>query len=178
MKKIEINTGQYALVDDEDYEVVRDYKWRLHGGRYASTGDKTVFMHRLILGASVPKWPQAHIDHINNDGLDNRRSNLRVTNSKGNNWNAKRRKDNTTGYKGVAKLRDKFRAYIFVNGKQIYLGKRDTPEEASLLYRAAADKYYGSLQIMARQEKRARLHLKICPSSVRATRRRCSVTRR
>ena len=77
-------------------------------------------MHRVI--TKCPKGKQ--VDHINGDGLDNRKANLRICTVNENNKNAKMRKDNKSGYKGVSWYpnRHKWRCVIFVNKKQIYLG--------------------------------------------------------
>lgn len=139
---IELNHGKKAIIDAEDYALVKDYKWRFNG-RYAETGDKAIFMHRLILNVKEP-WPKVHTDHINGDGLDNRKNNLRIVTPSQNQHNSKRRTDNTTGFKGVSKRKDGgYRAYLFFNGKQIYLGGAKTTIQASKLYDEGIKKYYG-----------------------------------
>jgi hypothetical protein len=83
MRKIALTRGFVALVDDEDWPAVSQYKWyclRRHDIPYAARGGRrgeprTVYMHRQIL-APVP--PGMHVDHINHDGLDNRRCNIRT----------------------------------------------------------------------------------------------------
>lgn len=79
MKRVPLTKGLVALVDDADFHLVRDRKWHAQLGQrtyYAYSGrwPNRVAMHRLILGLSG-STPQ--VDHVNRDGLDNRRRNLR-----------------------------------------------------------------------------------------------------
>lgn len=85
------------------------------------------------------------IDHINGNGLDNRRDNIRLATHTQNMRNTKLRKNNKTGYKGVMwnTRRRKFQTYITVNSKLIYLGQFDLAEEAHKAYCDAAVKYHG-----------------------------------
>lgn len=139
---IKLNYGKKAIIDAEYYELVKDYKWRFDG-RYAVTGDKATYMHRLILDIKEA-WPKVHTDHINGDGLDNRKCNLRAVTPAQNQHNSKKRVDNTAGYKGVSKRKDgSYRAYLFIKGKQIYLGGAKTALQASRLYDEGIKKYYG-----------------------------------
>lgn len=93
----------YALVDTEDYDKLIKYQWYKQGkyaARFRRRGEdspKGVFMHRVLL--NPPKDKQ--IDHINGNGLDNRRMNLRIVTASQNNHNSRIRKDNTSGYKGI-----------------------------------------------------------------------------
>lgn len=122
MKLIPITQGLFAQVDDEDYEWLSQWKWCAMSkgprskGFYAcrQTRDKgkktTLLMHRAIL--DTPKGLDT--DHINNDGLDNRRENLRAVDRTQNNYNSGMHSNNKSGVKGVswftpAKL---WRAYI------------------------------------------------------------------
>jgi acetylornithine deacetylase/succinyl-diaminopimelate desuccinylase-like protein len=85
----------------------------------------------------------AHVDHINGDAKDNRIANLRLVNSKQNQENSRRPKNNTTGFKGVARYRDKYRSYICHNRRQIHLGIYDTAKEAHAAYCDAAKNMLG-----------------------------------
>lgn len=129
------------------------FKWkaRFHGGRRAGTVTREGYIrinigcmsfkaHRLawIMHYGVVPEPGRHMDHINGDKTDNRICNLRVVGSKENQENRCRPKSNTSGFKGVAKCKGRYRAYISHNRKQIHLGVFATPEEAHAAYCKAA----------------------------------------
>ena len=155
MKEIPLNgavaAGRCALVDDSDYECVARYKW--HAGASSSASGtlyagscskidgvwKTFRMHKLITG-----WPMT--DHINHDGLDNRRSNLRpVTNSQ-NAANMQQRRSSSSRYKGVSwnQRYSRWRAFIRLNGKSVHLGYFDDEISAATAYAVAALSAWGS----------------------------------
>lgn len=106
---------------------------------------KLVRAHRLAWLFMTGEWPDTDVDHENRNRDDNRWSNLRLATRTQNNANSKRPKTNTSGYKGVFwhKNYRKWVARIQINGKGMYLGARDDPEEAHKLYVAAANKYFG-----------------------------------
>jgi hypothetical protein len=91
-------------------------------------------MHQVILGRS-----DAEPDHINRNGLDNQRGNLRPSTSAQNKYNARKRKVSISPYKGVTldRERGKWRARIVIDGRQISLGYFDTQEQAGGAYQAA-----------------------------------------
>ena len=137
-----------VLIDEEDWEKISEYRWHLWSGPtnntiYARVSNMGTGMHRIILNA--PKGTM--IDHINGNGLDNRKENLRFCTKRENNANQKKNINNSSGYKGVAKASNysysKWRAYIRVDYKQIHLGNHNTPEEAARAYDVAAKKYFG-----------------------------------
>lgn len=128
--------GKFAIADDEDASLLQGKKWYVHNKKYAATTvyegggrSRILFMHNLILGSKG-------IDHVNGNGLDNRRSNLRVCTHSQNMMNISRHKDNKSGYKGVSwcKLNKRWKAQITINGKNTYLGLFATPEEAHKIY--------------------------------------------
>lgn len=101
MKRIELTPCEYAIVDDEDYNYMLNFKWRLsneRGHKYAVTTCGR--MHRIIMKITDSKL---FVDHINHNGLDNRRDNLRICTHSENVRNKRKCIDNTTGYKGVNK---------------------------------------------------------------------------
>lgn len=151
MKSIPLTQGKIALVDDEDYEYLNQWKWQAYRSKntwyaqrsYKINGrKKSVSMHRLLVSAKDDKL----VDHINGDGLDNRKSNLRICTLTENNHNRRINKDNHSGYKGVYwHARDKrYIAQIKVNGKQIILGRFRDAVDAAKAYDKGAIRHHGS----------------------------------
>lgn len=89
--------------------------------------------------------PNEQVDHINGDGLDNRKSNLRICNGSQNRCNKGKPKNNTSGYKGVTwhTPNKKWVAQIAVNGKHSYIGSFKTKEEAAKAYNKKAKELHG-----------------------------------
>jgi hypothetical protein len=87
-------------------------------------------------------WP-VEIDHANLNRADDRWTNLREATRPQNNWNTRTPLTNTSGYKGVSRKRDKWRARIKVNGREISLGHFDTPERAFIAYIFASWDHHG-----------------------------------
>jgi hypothetical protein len=152
MVEIPLTKGRTALVDWADADLTQ-YKWcvRGQGILYAHRKGENrtlIDMHRVILERMLnrPLGIQEFADHISGDTLDNRRSNLRLATRAENNQNAKRRKDNKTGYKGVSFRPDlgTWRARINVDNHSIFLGQFKTPEAAYAAYCDAAKKYHGA----------------------------------
>jgi len=149
MRKIPLTHGKVALVDDEDYERLKYLRWYAHKDRhiwYAQAHHPrhgTVVMHRVILGLGRGRLVLS--DHIDGDGLNNQRSNLRRANPQQNAVNRQKQRNNTSGYPGVAlhKPTGRWEAKIRVNRERISLGYFNTPEEAARAYIAAALKYRG-----------------------------------
>lgn len=108
----------------------------------------TIHMHRVILARKLEcdeLLPTEFVDHINGNGLDNRRENLRLATHQQNLANQKLAKHNTSGYKGVSWnwRAKKWVARIQVNRKNLYLGSFDTPEQAHEAYCKKAIELYG-----------------------------------
>lgn len=149
MRKIKLSQGKYALVDNEDFDVISKYKWYYANGyaqrsQYMGGGrsNKKVIvqqMHRLIMGSPDGKM----VDHKNHDCLDNRKSNLRVCSRTENRRNARKHSNNKSGYKGVWFENGKFRSAIWNGIKNINLGTFSTAKEAALAYDSAAISRYG-----------------------------------
>jgi hypothetical protein len=137
-KQIPLTKGLFAIIDDEDYERISSLSWRAKTGwsgiTYAiESGNPWRSMHRFIMECPFDKM----IDHINKNGLDNRRCNLRITTNSGN-------QHNRAGVKGYRfdSIREKWRARITIDHKQIELGFFDTEEEAANAYREAKATYH------------------------------------
>lgn len=163
MKTITLFCGRIALVDDEDYEYLSSFKWSYDQVGYAqrsvmtADGRRIRRMHHDILRVARGKL----IDHIDGNGLNNQRANLRVCDRTGNNRNRIVRKDCKSGLKGVTLMASgKWRARIIVNYKAIYLGYFPNAEGAAAAYDAAAVKYFGAFartnaQLAREQQPRA-----------------------
>lgn len=140
MKEIPLTMNQVAIVDDGDYEYLNQWKWhatKYKHGYYANRSElydervmegkrRTVVMHRVIANPS----PGMQVDHINRNGLDNRRCNLRVVTLRENQQN---RRDQAQ-FPCVQKYRRRYKAKMSIGYKQVYLGSFKTPEEAYSAY--------------------------------------------
>ena len=99
--------------------------------------------HILAVYIMTGGWPAAIVDHKNGDSVDNTWDNLRLATPHENQRNTKRRKDSASGYKGVTKVRGKYRARVTIEGKRVIVGEFPTPEQAHAAYQIAATKHYG-----------------------------------
>lgn len=142
--EIRLTKGHVALVDDADLErVIAAGSWQLSkcgGLLYAQHGGNRtgVRLHTFLTGWTL-------VDHINGDGLDNRRANLRPATPGQNAANMRRPRNNTSGFKGVTLYRrtGRWRAHITVDQRQRHLGYFDTAEEAAHAYDTAATQTWG-----------------------------------
>ncbi len=151
-RRIPLTQGKFAIVDPEDYEELARFKWfamRSRRGLYAirmvkaSDGSrKKIRMHRAILDVPQGKF----IDHINHNGLDNRRANLRIVTNLQNSWNKRKQKGNySSQYKGVSwsKRVGKWHTEIYCRGTKIFIGYFDDEKTAASAYNAKAQELYG-----------------------------------
>ena len=144
------NKDWFCYFDKEDYELIKPYYWIMQEG-YIITHfmDKkiryTIQMHRLILGLKKYENGGIVVDHKNGITYDNRKNNLRKCTISQNQFNVIKRKDNTSGVKGVSyyKTRNTWRARITVNGKIICLGYFENFEDAVKARKEAEEKYFG-----------------------------------
>lgn len=147
MKKIPLSQGKVALVDDEDYEwLIQQGKWsynRKKGYAFHKKGRTIAYMHAEIVNTPVGM----DTDHIDGNGLNNQRSNLRVCTHSQNHANVNKTRRNKSGFKGVfIEIRQQkimWSAGITVNRKSISLGTYPSPEAAARAYDNAARQYFG-----------------------------------
>ena len=147
--------GRVALVDDADYELVSQYRWRVYQRRRPGCRDSGPYaiahvrradghwtnttMHQLITG-------RTGTDHVNMDGLDNQRSNLRPATQSQNMGNTRSHAGSSSPFKGVCwdRQHQKWLAQICVAGRRAYLGRFTGEEDAARAYDAAAREAFGS----------------------------------
>ena len=137
--------GKYTLVDYEDYMRLKKYHWHISintsGITYVSRttkDNKKIYLHREILNP-----PDNYlIDHINMNGLDNRKENLRLATKQQNLVNSPKQRNNTSGYKGVYKCGYHWKAILGLNKQNIYLGCSKSKEEVARVYNLAASKQH------------------------------------
>lgn len=153
--EVALANGGVALIDDADYEAIRPYRWSAHrqstGHIYAVARTArnnyvrhTIRMHRIILAPAAGLF----VDHINGDGLDNRRANLRLCTPSQNSQNQRlRREAATSQFKGVSRTgktdQRPWFAAVYVAGVRRFSGLFATEIEAALAYDDAARRLHG-----------------------------------
>lgn len=150
---IEVKSKTHSIhnifIDGEDFDKIKDYKWHIsnqHNHMYVTCksiqSSNKIYMHRLIMGSPVNKI----VDHINGNGLDNRKVNLRVCSIKENVRNSYKIKINCFSiYKGVSfcKKSNKWYSYITSDYKKYHLGCFNSEIEAAKAYDKAALYHFG-----------------------------------
>lgn len=140
MKKVKLTNGGYAIVSDEDFERVSKYKWYRFKKRNTDCAYSTVghmYLHRYILNNPDGKM----IDHIDHNGLNNCRDNLRICTNQQNLFNQTIKAK--SGLKGIRYRLGKYDAYLVINGKQKWGGRFKNIKEAKKQYNELSKKYHG-----------------------------------
>ena len=154
---VTLSLGYESVIDAEDAYKVEGFNWtarvkmsRLGAGptkiyayrqKAKADGGGVELMHRMLAGTPDGLFT----DHINGDGLDNRKCNLRFATVTQNNRNCKRPIQNTSGIKGVdwRESKGKWRAQIKVNNRSLHLGYFDSAEDAAEAYAAGSRTFHG-----------------------------------
>ncbi|MBU1260306.1 MAG: HNH endonuclease [Planctomycetes bacterium] len=152
LRGIKLTLGKYAIVSLEDYERLNRHKWHTltsHRTFYAMRTEnyKTIYMHNEV----IPPQADKVIDHIDRNGLNNSRSNLRLASRSQNCYNRKKKAGVRSKYKGVSYVKDrkkKWRVCVTHNGKRIYLGYFDNQFDAAKAYDNAAKKYHKNFAVL------------------------------
>jgi hypothetical protein len=146
-KEIPLTQGKVALVDEEDFEWLKEFKWyvvqcrnRWYAARWCGETKRNVYMHREIVEAD----DGTQVDHRDGDGLNNRRSNLREATNSQNQMNAEISRGRSK-YRGVDWYapRRRWRAQIGFNGRQEYIGLFEKEEDAARAYDCRAKELFG-----------------------------------
>lgn len=151
--KIPVGHDRFAYVDNEDYRYINSFKWcsrkqgrTFYARRQVKTerGKRAMEMHRFIMNPG----PGLEIDHIDGNGLNNSRSNLRIVTHAQNAMNRTISKNNTSGFKGVSwhRVAKKWRSSIGFMGKSIIIGMFDSRIDAANAYKQAEIKYFGEFR--------------------------------
>lgn len=159
IRYIALTKGRFAIVDAADYEWLNQYTWQAayNGTKFYATTKKgrggNIWMHRLIMNA--PKGMV--VDHINGNGLDNRRCNLRICTRQQNAYNSRRCRG-TSQYKGVhfEKATGGWRATITCKGEHFNLGLFDDEVEAARAYDCKAIELFGEFAYLNFPEEHGR----------------------
>lgn len=150
MKRIPLTQGQFAIVDDGDYDWLMQWKWHAYRGKYTfyacrsttrsrKAKRKLLSMHRTIM--AIPRGRE--IDHRNHDGLDNRRCNLRECSRAENQRNRLPEKGGTSKFKGTYWNKGKWQSVITCNGKYTYIGRYASEKDAAAAYNTKAKELFG-----------------------------------
>ncbi len=143
IRHIALTKGKFAVVDAADYAYLSQFRWHAtecRGRFYAATviDSKSVAMHRMLM--SPPHGMV--VDHIDGNGLNNRRANLRLCTPTQNRRNTRPRR-RTSAFLGVSRRGDKYLARIKHRNRSLYLGLFDTEVEAACARDEKAKQLFG-----------------------------------
>lgn len=146
MKYIKLTQDKRTIVDNADFNILSKYRWcfdKSRGYAVSRIDGKVQLLYRFILGLKNGEI----CDHENRNKLDNRRTNLRLSDKSKNGANRTKQKNNTSGYKGVFLMKDgrkkKYMARMKFKGIDFFIGYYYTKKEAALAYNDAAFKNFG-----------------------------------
>lgn len=154
-RRIPLTKGKFAIVDPQDYVWLKNFKWYASDSRgefyavrtalvWEGRKESVVWMHKEIM----PVAKGMVVDHINHNTRDNRRANLRPANQRQNAYNRRKVKNTKNKYKGVYKVRDKWRVIIKIDGKRTNLGYFDSEIEAARAYDRAARRHHKEFAVV------------------------------
>lgn len=149
--KIPLTKNYYLIIDEKDFNLVSKHKWRADDRHkkctvYAITDlhinkkRTTISVHRLIMKPLKTK----QVDHVNGNGLDNRRCNLRVCTHSQNQMNKRPKLNSEHKFKGIFWIQkiSKWKSSIYVNGKGLHLGLFSSEIKAAKAYDKSAKKHF------------------------------------
>jgi len=157
MKTIKLTQGKYTLVDDEEFDKLNQYKWHAEKAPYTYYAVRSVGSHaarkRIRMSRFIMNAPEKmYVDHINHDGLDNRKENLRICTHAENSRNKKSHIDGSSEYLGVSHRRyfkkngnysERWVTEIMFCNKRIYIGRYRNEIDAALSYNQKAVELFG-----------------------------------
>lgn len=168
MKEMELTRGMKALVDDDDFECLNQWKWKaskfgkkwyacrsVHIGPPGVVHSKegTVLMHRAILKLTDPK---VKTDHRDGNGLNNQKNNLRCASYAQNAQNRKKRDGGSSSFKGVYRNKKSWVAQIKCNSEHIHIGSYSSEVTAARAYDSFARSLHGEFAVTNFKEKLCR----------------------
>lgn len=134
-RRVRLSDGSYCLISASDFPLVKGTKWHRTPGGYVRGGEfnNYKFMHRVILQAE----PGQHVDHINKNGLDNRRENIRLCSTIQNLACGRGHRNKASRLpKGVFRSGNRYRSSISIDNERIHLGYYERASDAEFVFNA------------------------------------------